>query len=247
MKISPTSRVDRRRERIRSRFLSPLLRRTPSIRLWRKGKRRSASFREPMRKASPTSNAQLHVRCRVITGSMGRHRPNLLPILKNPFASRRRLEFCRPRSTRRPPAGTLVVRVEDLVYAGVISPASGPPSAIESTCLGLVFGLTVKWPAGCVPTPFAFGKRNVFRSVIRTVFRNTLAGTGRPFTTPRVNCHVPDSLRNPSRRQQIARCAARSAVCATSAIATTAPIARVGITLIIHSFCIENRRLSSPA
>ena len=49
---------------------------------------------------------------------MGGHRANLLPILKNSFASRRRLEFCRPRSTRRPPAGTLVIRVEDLVYAG---------------------------------------------------------------------------------------------------------------------------------
>jgi hypothetical protein len=50
--------------------------------------------------------------------SMGGHRTNLLPILKNSFASRRRLEFCRARSTRRSPAGTLVVRVEDLVYAG---------------------------------------------------------------------------------------------------------------------------------
>ena len=49
---------------------------------------------------------------------MGGHRTNLLPILKNSFASRRRLEFCRARSTRRSPAGTLVVRVEDLVYAG---------------------------------------------------------------------------------------------------------------------------------
>lgn len=49
---------------------------------------------------------------------MGGHRTNLLPILKNPFASRRRLEFCRTRSTRRPPAGTLVVRVQDLIYAG---------------------------------------------------------------------------------------------------------------------------------
>jgi hypothetical protein len=49
---------------------------------------------------------------------MGGHRTNLLPILKNSFASRRRLEFCRPRSTWGPPAGTLVVRVEDLVYAG---------------------------------------------------------------------------------------------------------------------------------
>ena len=49
---------------------------------------------------------------------MGGHRTDLLPILKNPFASGRRLEFCRPRSTRRPPAGTLVVRVEDLIYAG---------------------------------------------------------------------------------------------------------------------------------
>jgi hypothetical protein len=49
---------------------------------------------------------------------VGGHRTNLLPILKNSFASRRRLEFCRPRSTRGPPAGTLVVRVEDLVYAG---------------------------------------------------------------------------------------------------------------------------------
>jgi hypothetical protein len=49
---------------------------------------------------------------------MGRHRTNLLPILKNSFASPRRLEFCWPRSTRRSPAGTLVVRVEDLVYAG---------------------------------------------------------------------------------------------------------------------------------
>lgn len=71
-----------------------------------------------MRRASPTSNAQLDVRCRIITGSVGGHRTNLLPILKNSFASRRRLEFCRPRSTRGPPAGTLVVRVEDLVYAG---------------------------------------------------------------------------------------------------------------------------------
>lgn len=48
---------------------------------------------------------------------MGGHRTNFLPILKNSFASRRRLEFCWPRSTRRSPAGTLVVRVEDLVYA----------------------------------------------------------------------------------------------------------------------------------
>ena len=48
---------------------------------------------------------------------MGGHRTNLLPILKNPFASGRRLEFCRTRSTRRSPAGTLVVRVEDFVYA----------------------------------------------------------------------------------------------------------------------------------
>jgi len=71
-----------------------------------------------MRKASLASNAQRDVRCRVITGSMGRHRTNLLPILKNPFASRRRFELCRPRSPRRPPASTLVVRVEDLVYAG---------------------------------------------------------------------------------------------------------------------------------
>ena len=169
-----------------------------------------------MRKASPASNAQLHVRCRVITGSTGRHRPNLLPILKNSFASRRRLEFCRPRSTRRPPAGTFVVRVEDLVYAGVSSPAFGPPSAIESTCLGLVFGLTVKWPAGCVPTPLAFGKRNVLRSVIRTVFRNTLAGTGRPLRRRESIATFPTVVRNPSQRQQIARLAARSAVCATS-------------------------------
>jgi len=67
-------------------------------------------------------------------------------------------------------------------------PAFGPPSAIESTCLGLVSGLTVKLPAGWVPTPLALGNRNVFRPVIRIVFRNTFAGTGRPFATALVNC-----------------------------------------------------------
>lgn len=50
--------------------------------------------------------------------SMGRHRTDLLPILKNPFASRRRFEFCRTWTARGSPAGTFVVRVEDLVYAG---------------------------------------------------------------------------------------------------------------------------------
>jgi hypothetical protein len=49
---------------------------------------------------------------------VGGHWANLLPILKNSFAPRRRLELCRPRSTRWPPASTLVSRVEDLVYAG---------------------------------------------------------------------------------------------------------------------------------
>ena len=48
---------------------------------------------------------------------MGRHWPDFLPVLKNPSASRRGLKLCRPRATGRTPACTLMVGIEDLVYA----------------------------------------------------------------------------------------------------------------------------------
>jgi hypothetical protein len=54
-----------------------------------------------------------------LTGDLvpGRHWTNLCPILKNPIVSRKRREFGRPRTTRPAPAGTLMGRVEDLIYA----------------------------------------------------------------------------------------------------------------------------------
>src|SRR5436189_5064121 len=52
-----------------------------------------------------------------LAGLMGRHRTNLLPILKNPAAPRKGLKFRWARSTGRTPAGALMGRVEDLVDA----------------------------------------------------------------------------------------------------------------------------------
>jgi len=46
---------------------------------------------------------------------MGGHRPNLLPILKNPSAARWRFKFRRTSAVRLAPAGALVIRVQDLV------------------------------------------------------------------------------------------------------------------------------------
>ncbi len=43
------------------------------------------------------------------------HRPNFLPVLENPSASRRRLELCRTRAAGRAPARTLVRGIEYLV------------------------------------------------------------------------------------------------------------------------------------
>src|SRR6266480_3361147 len=96
---------------------------------------------------------------------MGRHRTDLRPVLENPAAAWRRIELCWPRATGRTPAGTLMVGIQNLVY-------------------------TARQSTGVRAT---LGNRNVFRSVIRIVFRSTCAGTGRPFTTARVNCQVPDS------------------------------------------------------
>ncbi len=52
-----------------------------------------------------------------LAGPMGRHRTNLLPILKNPAAPRKGLKLRWARSTGRTPAGALMGRVEDLVDA----------------------------------------------------------------------------------------------------------------------------------
>src|SRR5437667_1955582 len=43
----------------------------------------------------------------------------------------------------------------------VTCPALLPPAATESTCGGIVLGLMVNVPAGCVPTPAASGNRKV--------------------------------------------------------------------------------------
>ena len=48
---------------------------------------------------------------------MRRHRTDLLPVLKNPAASSRRVKLRRPWPTGRNPASTLVSRIEDLVDA----------------------------------------------------------------------------------------------------------------------------------
>src|SRR6266403_315194 len=56
--------------------------------------------------------------CRELERLLRRHRSDFLPVLKNPPAARRRFELCRPRATARAPAGTLMVRIQNLVYAG---------------------------------------------------------------------------------------------------------------------------------
>src|SRR5437016_3297179 len=47
--------------------------------------------------------------------SAWRHRSDFLPVLQNPSASRRRLELCRTRATRRTKARALVSRIGKLV------------------------------------------------------------------------------------------------------------------------------------
>lgn len=50
-------------------------------------------------------------------GLMGRRGADFFPILKNPSATRRRLERCRARATGRSPASTLVSGIDDFVDA----------------------------------------------------------------------------------------------------------------------------------
>ena len=55
--------------------------------------------------------------CRELERLLQRHRFDFLPVLKNLVHSRRRLELCRARTTRRAPAGAFVGRIDDLVDA----------------------------------------------------------------------------------------------------------------------------------
>src|SRR6266404_5272079 len=55
--------------------------------------------------------------CEASQRSMGRHWTDFRPVLENPSASRRGLKLRRPRATGRTPAGTLMVGIQNLVYA----------------------------------------------------------------------------------------------------------------------------------
>src|SRR6266536_6566117 len=109
-------------------------------------------------------------------------RTNLLPILKNPAAPRKGLKLRWARSTGRTPAGALMGRVEDLVDA------AGQLARARSAYCDRVhlFGSCVRIHSECPSwmrsDAAGLWKPKVLRSVIRIVFRKTLAGTGFPFS-----------------------------------------------------------------
>ena len=180
---------------------------------------------------------------------MGGQRTNLLPILKNSFASRRRLEFCRTWTAGRSPAGTLVVRVEDLVYAGCHFAGVRSTSCDRIHLFGSRIRIDGEVASGMRPDTARLWKTECISISNQDCISQHACGHWS--TIHDATSQLPRS------RQSFVILLRAAADCAVTppglpfaqpaVIATTARIVKIGITLIIQAFCSENSRLSSPA